>query len=125
LELVDSPPLVPRSGPLRRAVLAAVVMWVFWVDAYVVGLSNADWYRNFHHVAGHGLSAAADQQVAAAVLWFVAAAMFVPIVFWSALQWIRSEENPDAELYRLTKVERRSSAQPSSSGPRTNAPPGP
>ncbi len=44
LELVESPPLVPRSGHLRRAVLAAVVMWVFWVDAYVVGLSNADWY---------------------------------------------------------------------------------
>lgn len=125
LELVESPPLAPRSGHLRRAVLAAVAMWAFWVDAYVVGLSNADWYRNFHHVAGHGLSAAADQQIAAAVLWFVAAAMFVPIVFWSALQWIRSEENPDAELYRLTKMERRSSAQPPSPGPRTNAPPGP
>ncbi len=35
--------------------------------------------------------------------------MFVPIIFWNALQWIRSEEDPDAELYRLTKMERRSS----------------
>lgn len=109
LELVESPPLVPRSGPLRRAVLAAVVMWVFWVDAYVVGLSNADWYRNFHHVAGHGLSAAADQQIAAACLWFVAAVMFAPVIFWNALQWIRSEEDPDAELRRLTHAERRAS----------------
>jgi len=123
LELVESPPLVPRSGPLRRAVLAAVTMWVFWVDAYVVGLSSPVWYRNFHHVAGHGLSAAADQQIAAALFWFVAAVMFVPVVLWSALQWIRSEEDPDSELYRLTKTERRSSASPRP-GSRANAPRG-
>jgi hypothetical protein len=109
LELVASPPLVPRSGQLRRAVCAAVVMWVFWIDAYVVGLSNADWYPNVDHVAGHGLSAAADQQIAAACLWFVAAVMFAPVIFWNALQWIRSEEDPDAELRRLTHAERRAS----------------
>ena len=78
LELATSPPLVPRSGYLRRAVLAAFVMWAFWILAYVVGLSNHDFYRNFHHVAG-GLSAAADQQIASAVLWFFAAAAFVPL----------------------------------------------
>jgi hypothetical protein len=35
LELVTSPPLEPRSGHLRRAVLAAMAMWVFWILAYV------------------------------------------------------------------------------------------
>jgi cytochrome c oxidase assembly factor CtaG len=108
LELLESPPLVPRSGHLRRAVVAASAMWAFWIDAYVVGLSNTDWYRNFHHVAGHGLSAAADQQIAAAIIWFVAAAAFAPVVFVSALQWIRTDDDPNAELYRLTKLERRS-----------------
>lgn len=107
LELLESPPLVPRSGHFRRAVLAAVAMWVFWIDAYVLGLSNADWYRSFHHVAGRGLSAAADQQIAAAIIWFVAAATFAPVVFVSALQWIRTDEDPNAELYRLTKMQRR------------------
>ena len=72
LELVTSPPLVPRSGHLRRAVLGAFAMWAFWILAYVTGLSNHGFYRNFHHAAG-GLSAAADQQIASAVLWFVAA----------------------------------------------------
>jgi len=116
-ELVESPPLVPRSGPLRRAVLAAVIMWVFWVDAYVVGLSNSDWYRNFHHVAGQGLSAAADQQVAAVILWFVSAVAFVPLIFWDALRWIRSEEDADAELYKMTRTEfRRSPPGPTTSG---------
>ncbi len=109
LELVESPPLMPRSGFLRRAVLAAIVMWVFWVDAYMVGLSNGHWYSNFHHVAGQGISASADQQVAAVILWFVAAAMFVPVIFSSAMRWLSSEEDPDADLYRLTRMERRRS----------------
>jgi len=106
LELVESTPLVPRSGLLRRAVLAAVVLWAFWTAAYVIGLSRSAWYANFHHAAGHGLSAAADQQVAVALLWLVAAVMLVPVVFWNALRWIRDEENPDVELYRLTRIER-------------------
>ncbi len=112
LELVSSPPLVPRSGPFRRAVLSAIAMWFFWIDAYVVGLSNDNWYRNFHHVAGQGLSAAADQQVAAVILWFTAACAFVPVIYWNALTWIRSEDDPDAELSRLTAVERRRATPP-------------
>ena len=47
LELVPSPPLVPRSGYLRRAVLAALAMWTFWILAYVLGLSNHAFYPNF------------------------------------------------------------------------------
>ena len=106
LELVTSPPLVPRSGYLRRAVLAAFVMWAFWILAYVVGLSNHDFYRNFHHVSG-GLSSAADQQIASAVLWFVAATSFIPVIFWNALMWLKTDEDPDAELLALRRAERR------------------
>lgn len=111
LELVSSPPLVPRSGHLRRAVLAAFAMWAFWILAYVTGLSNRGFYRNFHHVAG-ALSAAADQQIASAVLWGVAAAAFVPVIFWNALTWLQSEEDPDAELLSLARTERRAGGTP-------------
>jgi len=116
LELVSSPPLAPRSGPLRRAVLSAVVVWVFWIDAYVVGMSNHDFYRNFHHTAGHGLSAASDQQIAAVVLWFVASVTFVPVIFWNALSWLRTED-PDTELAALTRSERRRGTPPSIGSP--------
>jgi len=111
LELVASPPLIPRSSYLRRAVLAALVMWTFWILAYTVGLSNHDFYRTFHH-AGGGLSAGADQQIASAVLWFVAAIAFVPVIFWNALQWLKTEEDPDTELLALTKAERRRGTPP-------------
>jgi hypothetical protein len=125
LELVPSPPLVPRSGHFRRAVLAAIVMWLFWIDAYVVGLSSADWYTNFAHVAGRGLSAGADQQIGAACLWFAAAVMFVPVIFWNALQWIHGEEDPDAELRRLTKMEHRPPPRAPAPGANGGAAPAP
>jgi cytochrome c oxidase assembly factor CtaG len=111
LELVSSPPLVPRSGRLRRAVLAAITMWVFWILAYLVGLSNHGFYPSFHHVAG-GLSAGADQEIAAVVLWFVATAAFAPVVFWNALTWLHSEEDPDSELLQVARAERRRGTAP-------------
>jgi len=112
LELVSSPPLEPRSGHLRRVVLAAVSMWAFWILAYVTGLSNHGFYHNFHHAAG-GLSAAADQQISSVVLWFVAAAAFIPVIFWNALTWLQSEEDPDTELQTLARAERRRGTAPS------------
>ena len=66
------------------------------------GLSNHGFYRSFHHVAG-GLSAAADQQIASAVLWFAATVAFVPVIFWNALQWLKTEEDPDTELQALAR----------------------
>jgi hypothetical protein len=110
LELVVSPPLLPRSGYLRRAVLAGLVMWAFWILAYWTGLSTRDVYRSFPHVAG-GLSAAADQQIASAVLWFAAAVALVPVVFWNALQWLQTED-PDLELLALARQDRRRGMPP-------------
>ncbi|HEY6473806.1 MAG TPA: cytochrome c oxidase assembly protein [Acidimicrobiales bacterium] len=112
LELISSPPLVPRSGHLRRAVLAAITMWVFWILAYLVGLSNHGFYRSFHHVAG-GLSAAADEEIAAVVLWFAATAAFIPVIFYNALTWLQSEDDdPDSELLQVARAERRRGTAP-------------
>jgi cytochrome c oxidase assembly factor CtaG len=111
LELVESPPLVPRSGRLRRTALGALCMWTFWIMAYLVGLSNRGFYPNFHHTVG-SLSAASDEQIGAVVLWFVATAGFVPVIFWNALRWLQSEEDPDAELLVLAREERRRGTPP-------------
>jgi cytochrome c oxidase assembly factor CtaG len=107
LELVESPPLVPRLGAFRRAVLGALMMWFIWIEAYLVAMSESGWYRNFSHVAGHGLSRAADQQVAAVVLWFIASVVFVPVIFVNALRWLHGDEEPDAELRKLLREDRR------------------
>jgi cytochrome c oxidase assembly factor CtaG len=107
LELVESPPLSPRSTRPVRMAIAASGMWTIWVLAYLVGLSHDNWYRAYHHVAGSGLSLAADQQVTTGVLWALAAFAFVPVIFWNLVVWLRSEEDPDQELHRLAREERR------------------
>ncbi len=107
LELLDSPPLHPRGSRPNRIAIAAFTMWSTWVLAYLVGLSHASWYRAFHHVAGHGLSLDADQQVMTGVLWLVAASCFIPVIFANLVIWLRSEEDPDEELHRLLREERR------------------
>lgn len=107
LELVESPPLVPRLGAFRRAVLGALAMWFIWIEAYLIGMAQSGWYRDFTHVPGHGLSQAADQQVAAVALWFIATVVFVPVIFVNALRWLHSDPEPDAELRKLVSEDRR------------------
>lgn len=107
LELAESPPLAPRVGGLRSVVLGAAAMWLVWIEAYLIAMSQSGWYPNFNHVAGQGLSQAADQQVAAAVLWFMATVVFMPVIFVYAMHWLHGEQNPDDELRRLLREQRR------------------
>jgi cytochrome c oxidase assembly factor CtaG len=110
LECIESPPLSPRTTRPVRMVVAAAGMWTVWVLAYLVGLSHVAWYRAYPHPLGAGPSLAADQQVTTGVLWFVSSCAFAPIVFWNLVLWLHSEEDPDQELYRLAKAERRRNA---------------
>ena len=96
-------------------------MWVFWILAYIVGLSNHAFYPNFIHAPG-GLSAAADQQIASAVSWFVATVAFVPVIFWNAVMWLKTEDDPDTELMALIRAERRRGTPLSGGGDGTPSP---
>jgi len=107
LELLGSPPLQPRSGDLSRAVLGAVAMWLVWIEAYLVAMSGSAWYRGFTHRAGQSLSLAADQQLAAVILWSVAAVVFLPVIFFNAMHWLHGEPDPDSELRRVLREQRR------------------
>lgn len=95
-ELLESGPLLARSRRPFRALMAAVAMWTVWTVAYLLGFSSSAWYPAFHHVAGHGLSTAADQQLSTGVLWLFAAVAFAPVVFRNVFLWLRAQD--DAEL---------------------------
>jgi hypothetical protein len=81
-------------------------MWTVWVLAYLMAMSQNSWYRNIHHVAGRGLSQSADQQVTAGVMWFITAAAFLPVIFSNLNRWLKSEDDPDEELYQLIRRDR-------------------
>lgn len=110
LECMASPPLVPRATRPLRIALCALSMWTFWVLSYLVGMSKGGWYQA--HQARSGLSLALDQQLTAGVMWAVAGACFIPLIFWNLVHWLHSEEDPDEELHRLVREERRRSFPP-------------
>jgi cytochrome c oxidase assembly factor CtaG len=103
LDLVESPPLKPSAARPFRIGMAAVSMWAVWVLAYLGAMSGRSWYPSFVHLAGHGVSLAADQQLSTGFMWLLSAASFLPVVFWNLMHWLQSEENPDDELSRIVR----------------------
>ena len=102
LELVPSPPFRPRGPGLHRAVIAAFAMWLIWIVAYILGLATHGVFHAYRYSPGGPLSAVADQELATAVLWVVAAACFMPVVFIAAYQWLHDGDDVAAELERVT-----------------------
>jgi len=97
LELVESPPQLPRLSRPQRAVMAAVAMWTIWVLACIMGMSKVAWFAACSHAAGDGLGTAADQQVAVGILWAVPALCFAPVID-VLMAWLRDSQDPDEEL---------------------------
>src|SRR5579859_1383938 len=79
LELVESPPFRPRISRPLRALFAAIPMWAIWASAYIMGFSHAAWFSALAHHTG--LGTAADQQIAAGLLFAIAGVSFVPVVY--------------------------------------------
>jgi cytochrome c oxidase assembly factor CtaG len=98
LELVESPPLLPRASKPQRAASAALPMWAIWASAYIMAFSRTAWFAALAHVPGHGLSTVADQQIAAFVLWAIPGLYFVPVVYFSLITWLRDSSDPAQEL---------------------------
>ena len=96
LELVNSPPLIPRLSRPRRAAIAALAMWSTWAIAFVLGFARGPVVHAYDG-AGSSLSTVADQELAAFVLWLAAACCFVPVIFVALLTWLRDGADPGAE----------------------------
>lgn len=107
LELLYSPPFEPRSSRPLRLGLAAVAMWLSWILAYMIGFAHVGWFDAYRHVPGDGLSLFADQELTAGILWFVPFCCFVPIEAANLIGWLRGDDDPDAELRRLTSEDHR------------------
>jgi mannose-6-phosphate isomerase-like protein (cupin superfamily) len=65
--------------------MAALAMWAIWVLAYIIGMSSGTRFAAYNHATGHGLCAAADQQLAVAIMWAVPALCFPPVIYGSLI----------------------------------------
>jgi cytochrome c oxidase assembly factor CtaG len=106
LELVESTPFRPTTARPYRIGVSAIAMWTIWVIAYLMAMAQNTWYKGFRHVSGRLFSLAVDQQVTTALMWFILAAAFMPIIFSNLNRWLQSEEDPDEELYHLVRRDR-------------------
>jgi cytochrome c oxidase assembly factor CtaG len=118
LELVESPPLLPRGARPQRAVFAALPMWALWASAYIMGFSGTAWFSSLAHPPGSGLSTVADQEIAAGLLWAIPGLYFVPIVYACLIRWLRDSAEPDDELRAVT-----AQASPAQASPGLPRPP--
>jgi len=112
LELVPSPPLLPRTTRPQRAAFAALPMWAIWASAYVMGFSRTAWFSALARPPGHGLGIVADQQIAAFLLFAISGLAFVPVVYGSLLTWLRDSADPDDELREVSSPGRPAMPRP-------------
>jgi cytochrome c oxidase assembly factor CtaG len=103
LELVESPPLLPRLARPLRALCAALAMWTIWILAYILGFSHVAWFPAYVHPGG--LSPVVDQEIATGILWAVPALCFIPVVYVTALTWLRDSEDPDEALRAIVQAQ--------------------
>jgi cytochrome c oxidase assembly factor CtaG len=103
LELVESPPFLPRMARPLRAVCAAVAMWTLWIIGYILGFSQVAWFSAYAHTTG--LSPVVDQEITTGLMWAIPAFCFVPVVFVTAMTWLKDTEDPDTELREIVSAQ--------------------
>lgn len=107
LEIVVSPPFVPRSAYPMRIGVTVVAMWITWMIGFLLGFSHVAWFPTYLHSRSSGLSLIADQQLAAGALWVLPAAGYLPAVLVNLMAWLKDSEDPDDEMRQLVRAERR------------------
>jgi putative membrane protein len=93
-QAIDSPPLhAPLSEPWRMAYIVGAMV-AMWLLAIVLALEPHALYAPYIHEATRpgGLSALADQQIAAGVMWVPGSIAFVIVLFVHLNRWLTPRE---------------------------------
>jgi putative membrane protein len=102
-QVIPSPPLrVSLTAPSRVA-YAIGAMIVGWVLAVVLALAPHALYPHYAHELARpgGISALADQQLAAGIMWVPGSVTFLIVVFVYVHRWLMPSEPGSARAARL------------------------
>jgi putative membrane protein len=89
-QVIDSPPLHARLGAPARVAYTTGAMVVSWLLAVVIALAPHPLYAHYAHEVSRpgGISAMADQQIAAGIMWVPGSVAFVIVIFAYVHRWL-------------------------------------
>jgi cytochrome c oxidase assembly factor CtaG len=89
-QVIDSAPLRARMNDTQRLLYVVAAMTVSWVLAVVLALAPSPLYPHYAQLASRpgGISALADQQLAAGVMWVPGSITFMIIIFVYVHRWL-------------------------------------
>jgi putative membrane protein len=89
-QVIDSPPLHARLASPQRVAYVVGAMIVSWALAVVLALAPHALYGQYAHEAVRpgGISALADQQIAAGIMWVPGSITFVIVIFAYVHRWL-------------------------------------
>ena len=89
-QVIPSPPLRIRLGETQRLLYVVGAMTVSWVLAVILALAPSPLYDHYAQLSPRpsGISALADQQLAAGVMWVPGSITFVIIIFVYIHRWL-------------------------------------
>jgi cytochrome c oxidase assembly factor CtaG len=102
-QVIPSPPLRIRLTPQLRVGYAIGAMIVGWLLAVVLALAPNPLYAHYAHELSRpgGISALADQQLAAGIMWVPGSVTFLIIVFVYVHRWLMPGEPGSTPARRL------------------------
>lgn len=94
-QLVDSPPVRSRLGYPARALHATLATGASWLLAIVIALASEPLYEGYARLAWRpgGISALADQQLAAGIMWVPGSIPFAVAIVLYAGRWLAPERD--------------------------------
>jgi cytochrome c oxidase assembly factor CtaG len=102
-QVVDSPPLRPRLDLPRRVAYVTLAATVAWLLALVLAFARSPLYPAYAalHSRPGGLSALADQQLAAGIMWGPGSIPYALFVFVALYRWLAPRGREPAAAARL------------------------
>ncbi len=89
-QVIPSPPLRARLAPAQRVLYVIGAMIVSWILAVVLAFAPSPLYSFYAHEASRpgGISALADQQLAAGIMWVPGSITFLIVIFAYVHRWL-------------------------------------
>jgi putative membrane protein len=105
-QVIDTAPLRPVLDPIMRALYASAMAVAGWVLAALIAYWPTPLYTHYMGIAHRpgGVSALADQQIAAGIMWGPGSLAYSVAVFWLIYQWVGADDAGRRRRRRLSSA---------------------